>query len=155
MCDGIEIEGKKIIFGEGRDLLPITHADEEVNWVIWGERREGDCYPHGGWVHPGDLKSSSWRPWRPKEVVIPADRFMVRNDRGKAEWFPLEPGMGIRGMMACRELECRLYIVTTTPPEQYGWARRWPDVVTTLPNQVSAIESKRPSQYEHPDLLHA
>jgi hypothetical protein len=145
MCDGIEIEGKQIIFGEGRDLLPIVHADEEVNWIIWGERREGDCYPHGGWIRPDDLKARSWRPWSFKEAVIPADRFMVRSPHGLAIWLPLEPGTGIRGMLAYRDSDCRLYVVTTNPPGQYSWARRWPDIVPMPHHWVGAVEASRPS----------
>ena len=155
MCDGVEIEGKQIIFGEARDLLPIIHADEEGNWILWGERREGDCYPHGGWVRPDDLKTRSWKPWNLKETVIPADRFMVRNQYGQAVWLPLGPGAGIRGMMACQESDCRLYIVTTTPPEQYGWARRWPDIVTMQHRRADAVESRKPSHHGQSDLISA
>jgi len=157
MCDGVEIDGKQIIFGEARDPLPTIRGGEEVNWIIWGERREGDCYPYGGWVHPDDLKARSWKPWDLKEAVIPAGHFMVRDQHGQAIWFPLESGAGIRGMMACRESDCRLYIVTTNPPKQYGWARRWPDIVSTQHRRASAAEPGEPSQdgQSESELLHA
>ncbi len=144
MSDGVIIEGKRIIYGESRALLPIIEANEKIKWILWGERREGDCYPHGGWVHPTDLKARTWRPWRPKAVVIPADGFMVRKQGGKEEWFPLEDGEGIQGMMACREEDCRLYIVTTHPPEEYGWARRWPEIVKSVRDSEKSFGSVAP-----------
>jgi hypothetical protein len=129
MSDGVIIEGKRIIYGEARSLLPVILPDGDVAWMMWGERREADFYPHGGWVQPADLKGGAWRPWRLKEVVIAADGFMVRKQGGSEEWFPLGEDEGIGAMLACSEDDGRVYIATTQPPREYGWARRWPEIV--------------------------
>jgi hypothetical protein len=129
MSDGVIIEGKRIIYGQARSLLPVIFPDGDVVWVMWGERREADFYPHGGWVHPSDLKGRAWRPWKPKEVVIAADGFMVHKPGGSEEWFPLGEDEGISAILACSEDDSRVYIVATQPPEEHSWARRWPEIV--------------------------
>lgn len=140
MSDGVIIEGKRIIHGQARPLLPAIFENGELQWIMWGERREGDFFPHGGWVHPSDLKGRAWRPWRPREAIIAADGFMVHREGRKEKWFSLGEDEGLRGMVACSEDECRIYIMTTQPPEDFAWARRWP-VITKLVQEKKRVDA--------------
>ncbi|SDX27279.1 hypothetical protein SAMN05421882_11322 [Nitrosomonas communis] len=85
-----------------------------VIWVLWGKRQnEGPGkFPNGGWARLDSIKAGKWKPWHPRPVLIPADRFLEKNHDKQFYWIKLESGMLIQALLAERNDEHRVSILS-------------------------------------------
>lgn len=137
MCGGIQYQEHKIYFPQNDARLSVLLRNGGVTWITWG-RREKEAigqFPNGGWARLDSIKSSKWKPWHPRPVLIPADQFMEKDQDGQSHWIDLDSRMVIQGLLAERKQEQRVYVVTiNTPPENAWIYDRWPRLVR-LANQ--------------------
>lgn len=60
-------------------------------------------------------------------ILIPADSFMEKDHDKQSHWIDLAPGMAIQALLAERNGEQRVYVVTEDTPIEYNWIHdRWP-----------------------------
>lgn len=137
MCGGIEYQGEKVYFPQSEARLPVRLRNGNVTWITWG-RREKEAvgkFPNGGWARLSSIKNGKWKPWRPKPVLIAADLFMEKDREKQSHWIPLDICMVIQGLLAERNGEQRVYVVTVKTPPEHAWIHdRWPRLVR-LANQ--------------------
>ena len=130
MCGGIEYQGQKIYFPNPEARLPVLLRNGEVTWILWGNRTISSSnkrFPNGGWARLDSIKLGKWKPWRPKPVLIPADSFMEKDHDKKSHWIDLALGIAIQALLAERDGEKRVYVVTEEAPSEYSWIHdRWP-----------------------------
>lgn len=132
MCGGIEYQDQKIYFPQPDARLPVRLRDGNVTWVTWGRRKDEAIgkFPNGGWARLNSIKSGKWKPWRPRPVLITADQFMEKDPDNQSHWIELGKRMAIQGLLATREEEIRVYVVTISTPLEYAWmSDRWPRLV--------------------------
>lgn len=104
---------------------------------MWGRRKDQDPgrFPNGGWARIESIKMGKWKPWHPRPVLIAADSFMEKDHEKQTHWIPLNTKMVIQGLLAERNGELRVYVVTVNTPPEYHWIHdRWPRLVK-LPHQ--------------------
>lgn len=132
MCGGIEYQDQKIFFPQPGARLPVRLRDGNVTWVTWG-RREKEAvgkFPNGGWARLNSIQNGKWKPWHPRPVLIVADQFMEKDHDNQPHWVELDKSMVIQGLLAERNKEMRVYIVTINTPPEYSWIHdRWPRLV--------------------------
>jgi len=132
MCGGIEYQGEKVYFPQPGARLPVRLRNGNVTWVTWGRRKKEAAgkFPNGGWARLSSIKNGKWKPWHPKPALIPVDQFMEKDREGQTHWIELGKEMGIQGLLAEREKEYRVYVVTVNTPPEYAWIHdRWPRLV--------------------------
>jgi putative SOS response-associated peptidase YedK len=133
---------------ESENLLSSTQCQTASNatawWVLlWGKRQnEGSGrFPNGGWARLDSIKLGKWKPWHPRPVLIPADSFLEKDHDNQSHWIKLESGMVIQALLAERNDECRVYIVTEETPSQYHWIHdRWPRLIRLSDQNKTAME---------------
>jgi putative SOS response-associated peptidase YedK len=143
MCGGIQYQNQKIYFPQPNAKLPVMLRHGGVIWVLWGKRvNEGPGkFPNGGWARLDSIKVGKWKPWHPKPALIPADCFLEKDHDKKSHWITLESGMFIQALLAERNDEHRVYIVTEETPPQYHWIHdRWPRLVRLSDQNKTAME---------------
>ena len=115
MCGGIEYQDQKIYFPQPGASLPVRLRDGNVTWIAWGRRKDEAIgkFPNGGWARLNSIKSGKWKPWHPRPVLIVANRFMEKDQNNESHWIPLDTSMVIQGLLAERNNELRVYVVTT------------------------------------------
>ncbi len=111
MCDGIEFQGKKIYFQQPEARLPVRLRDGNVTWATWGEAI--GKIPNGSWTRLSSIINGKWQPWHPRPVLIAANLFVEKDREGKSHWIELDKKMVIQGLLAEREEQWRVYVVTT------------------------------------------
>lgn len=132
MCGGIEYQGHKIYFPNPEARLPVRTRDGNVSWVPWGSREKVGrlTFPNGGWARLDSIAAGKWKPWHPRPVMIACDRFMEKDKEGISHWFDVVPQMVIQGLLAERNQQQRVYVVTEPPPVDLAWIHdRWPRLV--------------------------
>jgi hypothetical protein len=83
-------------------------------------------FPNGGWERIDSIKLGKWKPWHPRPVLIPADSFLEKDHDEQSHWITLESGIFVQALLAERNNERRVYIVTEETPSQYHWIHdRW------------------------------
>ena len=138
MCGGVEIAGQytntgqpvRVYFPNPKAALPVLLADGSVEWVAWGRRREQPGkLPATGWARVDSITAGKWARYQPREVWVPAERFMEKDPARQSHWFDLLPGQAIEGLLLEAEEERRIYVITSDPPEGLEWLHdRWPSV---------------------------
>ena len=129
MCGGIEYQGHKIFFPNPEARLPVRTRDGNVSWVPWGscDKVGRLTFPNGGWARLDSIKAGKWKPWHPRPVLIPAESFMEKDQDKQSHWISLAHGMAIQALLAERDGEQRVYVVTEETPSEYHWIHdRWP-----------------------------
>ena len=129
MCGGIQYQDQKIYFPQLNAKLPVRLRHSGVTWIVWDKRKvEGPGrFPNGGWARIDSIKAGKWKPWHPRPVMIPAESFMEKDHDEKSHWITLAPGMVIQALLAERNGEQRVYVVTEETPPEYHWIHdRWP-----------------------------
>ena len=132
MCGGIEYQDQKVFFPQPGARLPVRLRDGNVTWVTWGMRKNESIvkFPNGGWARLNSIQSGKWKPWRPRPVLIVADQFMEKDQEKQSHWVELDKSMVIQGLLAERNNEQRVYVVTVNTPPEYAWIHdRWPRLV--------------------------
>ena len=132
MCGGIEYQDQKIYFPQPDARLPVRLRDGHVTWITWGRRKDEATgkFPNGGWARLNSIKSGKWKPWHPRPVLIAAGQFMEKDHDNQSHWIELDKRMVIQGLLAERDKETRVYVVTINTPPEYAWIHdRWPRLV--------------------------
>lgn len=71
-----------------------------------------------------------WKPWHPRPVLIPIESFLEKDHDKQSHWITLAPNMFLQGLVAERNGEQRVYIVTEETPPEYHWIHdRWPRLI--------------------------
>ncbi|MFZ1850887.1 MAG: hypothetical protein WAU15_01400 [Nitrosomonas sp.] len=133
MCGGIEYQGEKIYFPQPDAHLPVRLRDGNVTWITWGRRKDEVIgkFPNGGGARLNSIKSGKWKPWHPRPILIAAEK----DHDNQSHWIELDKRMVIQGLLAERDKETRVYVVTIDTPPEYAWIHdRWPRLVR-LTNQ--------------------
>lgn len=140
MCSGIEYQEHKVYFPQPNAKLPVLKKNGEVYWVEWGNRDTGrDLLPNGGWARLDSIGSGKWKPWHPRPVIIPVDSFMEKDEERNSHWIPVDSPMVIQGLLAERNKQLRVYVVTVDTPPEYAWIHdRFPRLVK---HEVSKVNS--------------
>lgn len=131
MCGGIEFQETKVYFPNPKARLPVLLKDGGVSWVPWGWRSDtGFKFPRGGWARHESVLAGKWKAWHPRPVLILCDKFMEKDEQKVSHWFDMKPEMAIQGLIAERDAEQLVYVVTETPPAEFAWVHdRWPKLV--------------------------
>lgn len=130
MCIAIYAEGSEVRYGHRESRLPIVRRAGGISWLPWGrpEERMGR-FPSGGWASRDSILAGKWKPWHPKPVLIRVEQFLVSSVDGDERWIELESSMALQGLLATRDDESRVFVVTVKPPAEYDWvAARWPRI---------------------------
>ena len=69
-----------------------------------------------------------WEKWSPTPVKIIVDRFMEKDKERVSHWFDLKQGEWIQGLVAHKDDESRVYVVTVEP-EAGAIHNRWPKIL--------------------------
>ena len=132
MCGGIEYQDQKIYFPQPDIRLPVRLRDGRVSWITWGRRKDEAIgkFPNVGWARLNSIKSDKWKPWHPRPVLIAAEQFMEKDHDNQFHWIELDKRMMIQGLLAERDNETRVYVVTIDAPHEYAWIHdHWPRLV--------------------------
>lgn len=136
MCGGVKYTDKTgrewaIYFPSPKAALPVLKKDGDVEWVKWGKRKEeAGRFFDGGWARLDSVKDGKWDRYQPVPVQILAQSFMEKDQKRKAHWLDVPTGQAIQGLLAQRENEYRVYVVTEPPPPEYAWIHdRYPRLI--------------------------
>ena len=136
MCGGVEYshqgETHKVFFPNPYAQLPVLKKTGESELVYWGRRKEQQgLLPQGGWARLESIDKGIWEKWSPTPVKIIVDRFMEKDKERVSHWFNLEREECIQGLLARREDELRVYVVTIEP-EADAIHNRWPRIIKAI-----------------------
>lgn len=138
MCDAISYHYQnrnlKMHFSQSGARLPLLLRSGDVQCYPWG-RRSTECHgqlPLGGWARHDAILAGKWDAYFPTSVKIPALEFMEKDIEGKPHWWQVTSGLWIQGLLAQRDSEKRLYIVTLTPEREDALFQRWPRLVSAV-----------------------
>lgn len=140
MCGGIQYQDHKIYFPQSGAKLPVRFRSGDVSWITWGKRKEENDsqFPNGGWARLDSIKLSKWKPRHPRPVLIPAAFFMEKDHDRQSHWMDLSSDQAIQGLLAERDGEQRIYVVTEETPPEYHWIHdRWPCVIRISDSEPS------------------
>ena len=134
MCGGVQYnhagEVKKIYFPNPYAQLPVMKKDGELALVAWGRRKQQHGgLPQGGWARQEPIDKAIWQKWSPTPVKIIVDRFMEKDKERVSHWFELKEGEWIQGLVAHKDDETRVYVVTIEP-EPGAIHDRWPKILS-------------------------
>ncbi len=136
MCGGVEYQGKhgemtRIYFPNPAATLPVKLRSGAILWVPWGRRREQvGRLPQGGWARLDSIHAGKWERHQPRPVIIPALRFMEKDENKNTHWFKVPAGAGLQGLLAADGDINRVYVVTVETPPEYAYIHdRWPRLV--------------------------
>jgi hypothetical protein len=127
-ADGQEI---RTWFPNPKARLPVATKSGVPALVGWGRREsQSGQLPLGGWARLDSINAGKWKRFHPQPVKILVDAFMEKDDSGNSHWFTLPEKSFIQGLMAEKDEEHRLYVVTIdAPPEMEKIHKRWPRVM--------------------------
>jgi hypothetical protein len=134
MCGGVEYkhdgQSHRVYFPYPDAQLPVRKRDGSIELVGWGRRKEQPGkLPPSGWARLESVQAHKWDRWNPQPVKIIVDRFMEKDQSKNSHWFDLQQHEFIQGLLATRDEEQRLYVVTIEPPADRDAFRRWPRVL--------------------------
>jgi hypothetical protein len=134
MCGGVEYkhdgQSHRVYFPYPDAQLPVRKRDGSIELVGWGRRKEQPGkLPPSGWARLESVLAHKWDRWNPQPVKIIVDRFMEKDQSKNSHWFNLQQDEFIQGLLATRDEEQRLYVVTIEPPADRDAFRRWPRVL--------------------------
>ncbi len=107
----------RIPFTDPAARLPVACRNGRLAWLAWGRReaeKNGD-WPAGGWAALEAIHAGDWDRWFPLPVRIVARGFMERDVDGRSHWFEVCRGKSIQGLVARRDHDRRVYVVTIAP----------------------------------------
>jgi len=137
MCGGVKYTDKggkewKVYFPSPKAALPVLKRDGEITWVTWGRRKEepDHVFAPGGWARMDSIKEGKWQRFHPRPVLLPVQSFMEKDHERQSHWVDVPPGQVMQGLLATRDDQTRVYVVTTDTPAEYHWIHdRWPRLV--------------------------
>lgn len=137
MCGGAKYTDQQnkawtIYFPSPKAALPVLKKNGEVEWVIWGKRKEENApeFPNGGWARLDSIKAGKWQRYAPTPVLLPLQSFMEKDHDKTSPWFDLKPDELIQGLLTVQHDVPRVYVVTTDTPEEFNYLHdRWPRII--------------------------
>jgi hypothetical protein len=124
--------------------------DNQAGLATWGRRSDlehpGLKFPIGGWAREESINKGTWNKYHPEEVLIPAAKFLERDELKKLHLFELEERESIRGLLLSEGLLSIVYVITIeSPPELRPIHTRWVKTadfpeVQSLPDLADAWE---------------
>ncbi len=108
---------RSLYWQRGEPVLPVltvSEADEAPKYelLLWGNRNKDIPLPQSGWARLNSVEEGKWSYLRPQPVLIP-----VTYGVEKGKWFEIEHG--IKGVIAQRVHEKRVYMLTDDANEEY------------------------------------
>lgn len=139
MCGGVKYTDKQnkiwtVYFPSPKAALPVLKKDGDIEWVIWGKRKEEDApqFPNGGWARLDSIHEGKWQRYQPKPVLLPIQSFMEKDHDKHSHWFDLKPDELLQGLLTIQNDQPRVYVVTTDTPAEYSYIHdRWPRAIKT------------------------
>jgi len=136
MCGGVQYQYKgetvKTYFPNPNAELPILMKNQSIELIRWGRRKEQQGYlPQGGWARHESILQGIWDKYQPVPVKIQVNVFMEKDQDKVSHWFNLEEGQFIQGLLAHWDDECRVYVVTVSPPMEHPVHDRWPRLISS------------------------
>lgn len=135
MCGGVEArDGErsfKVYFPSPKAAFPVMlQGGEGLGWVKWGRRREEPGQgPQGGWARLETVERGGWNKYRPQRAFGLIDRYMEKDAERKSHWFDMPPGYALDCLVIGDGEDRRVYVVTSSPPDEFAWIHdRWPMV---------------------------
>jgi hypothetical protein len=69
---------------------------------------------------------------------------MEKDHDNQSHWVPLDTRIVIQGLLAERDKETRIYVVTIDAPPEHAWIHdRWPRLMRLADQQLVTIQSVR------------
>ena len=135
MCGGIQYQYKretvKGYFPNPNAELPILMKNKSIELIRWGRRKEQQGHlPEGGWARHESIQQGTCDKYQPVPVKIQVNVFMEKDQDKVSHWFNLEEGQFIQGLFAHWNDECRVYVVTVSPPMEHPVHDRWPRLIS-------------------------
>ncbi len=135
MCGGVYyiIDGEEVrtYFPNPKARLPVRKKTGGLELLPWGRRKEqAGRLPLGGWARLESVYAGRWDKWFPRPVKIQVSQFMEKDIEGVSHWFDITQGKWIQGLVAYRERERRLYVVTIVPERADAVHERWPRIIS-------------------------
>ena len=108
---------KSLYWQKTEPVLPVLTVSEEddapkYELLLWGNRNKDIPLPQTGWARLSSIEEGKWSYLRPQPVLIP-----VSYGVEKGKWFEIEHG--IKGVIAQRAREKRVYMLTDEANEEY------------------------------------
>lgn len=144
MCGGVEArdaeKAYKVYFPSPKAAFPVMlEGGEALGWVTWGRRHEEPGQgPQGGWARLETVERGGWEKYRPLRAFGLVQRYMEKgqpDEKGKKQshWFDMPEGYALDCLVLGEGEQRRVYVVTSTPPEEYSWIHdRWPMTVRLI-----------------------
>ena len=136
MCGGIEAHDqdgfRRVYFPNPEAAIPLILADgTELGWVRWGRRKsEPGSHPYGGWAKLDTFELGGWERHFPQRALALVRGHMQKDCDLNSHWFDVIPGYAIECVVIGEVEERRVYVITTSPPEEFSWINDlWPKVV--------------------------
>ncbi|BFM07070.1 hypothetical protein [Halioxenophilus aromaticivorans] len=134
MCGGVRFQANgdelKIYFPNPKAVLPVRTKNNGHELVAWGRREtQSGFMPRGGWARLDSIHAGKWSQYSPIPVKIDVQAFMEKDLNNTSQWYELQPGEFIQGLVATLGQECRLYVVTELNPNSNHKSQRWPRVI--------------------------
>jgi len=142
MCGGVIYHyNSKIIktyFPNPKAALPIKLKQGGIKLLPWGRRQQQSGHlPLGGWARLESIQKGIWDKYFPKSVKIMVSEFMEKDQAtGMSEWFSVNEGQFIQGLVAHDDQEQRVYVVTIPPPQKEAIHNRWPRILTDNDSKI-------------------
>lgn len=136
MCCGAiyQFEGEiiKTYFPNPKAKLPVRTKGGEIELIDWGRREAQDGQlPLGGWARLESIRDGVWDKYFFHHVKVMIDQFMEKDRAtGASEWFGVNKGQYVHGIVANDAETTRLYVVTIEPDFEGAIHDRWPRVLT-------------------------
>ncbi len=121
---------RRVDFNQSKAKLPVLLKAGGVMWLPWGRHQlhKGEL-PLGGWARLETIAEGKWDAFFPKPIKIPVQGFSEVDFEGRAHYFKLVKGQAVQGLLARRDQELRVYIVTITPERSDAAFARWPKII--------------------------
>ncbi len=140
MCRGVKLTDhtgieKRIEFPHPHAALPVRDAAGNIRWLRWGNNLEEkeDGFFIGGWARQVSLDQGKWDELKPEPVDLVVDEFLSRDAKRKAHWIDIPDSHVIKGIIATRHDERRIYVITTQAPEEFaGTDECWPLIAPAI-----------------------
>ncbi len=135
MCGGVYYKfGDKdfrVYFPNPKACLPVRKLDNSLALYPWGRRKEQQGFlPKGGWARLESIYAGTWDKYHPRPVKIIVVQFMEKDIEGTSHWFDVTKGQFIQGLIARRDNEQRIYVVTISPEFEDAVHERWPRILS-------------------------
>lgn len=134
MCGGVRFKAQgdelKIYFPNPKAVMPVRLKDGKHELVAWGRRETQPGFlPRGGWARLDSIYAGKWNQYNPIPVKLDVEAFMEKDSDNNSQWYEIQPGEFIQGLIATLGNERRLYVVTEENNKSQHKNNRWPRII--------------------------